>query len=83
MNELFIPGGMTVCADVWTIHYSKELWGDDVEEFRPERYFTGDFRKKPPPGLEFAFFRAGLHPQTPGGFAATAKLGAPPPDPLS
>lgn len=38
IGNTFIPGGLAVAADVWTVHYSKELWGDDADEFRPERF---------------------------------------------
>lgn len=33
----FIPKGMFVAADTWTIHYSREIWGDDADQFVPER----------------------------------------------
>ena len=32
-----IPPGTTVAADVWSVHYDPDVWGPDVEEFRPER----------------------------------------------
>lgn len=33
-----IPVGMTVNASPWPILRSKHIWGDDVLEFKPERF---------------------------------------------
>jgi cytochrome P450 len=33
---------MVVQPDVCSIHRSKELWGDDAEEFRPQRWLNTD-----------------------------------------
>jgi hypothetical protein len=29
---------MIIQANVWDIHYSSKLWGDNPEKFIPERY---------------------------------------------
>lgn len=35
---LVIPEGLVVLADNWTIQRNKEYWGEDADEFRPDRY---------------------------------------------
>lgn len=50
------PGGFTIMGRYfkegcilsvpsYTIHRDKDVWGEDVEEFRPERWFEGDKEK--------------------------------------
>lgn len=33
------PAGTTLSVPAYTIHHSKEIWGPDADEFRPERWF--------------------------------------------
>ncbi|KAI0509332.1 cytochrome P450 [Xylaria bambusicola] len=33
-----VPSGTVVGTSPWAIHLSPEVWGDDVDEFRPERW---------------------------------------------
>ena len=44
----FIPGGMTVGTSPWIIQRNKDVYGDDVEAFRPDcwlREDTGDMHR--------------------------------------
>ncbi|KAH0263400.1 cytochrome P450 family protein, partial [Aureobasidium melanogenum] len=44
----FIPAGTIVGANPWVVHRQKEVFGDDVEDFRPDRWLkedTGDMRR--------------------------------------
>lgn len=36
------PEGVTLSGSPWTLHHSRALWGDDVEEFKPERWLGDD-----------------------------------------
>jgi cytochrome P450 monooxygenase len=37
-NPVFIPKGTAVVMGTWAIHHDKDIWGDDVQEFKPERW---------------------------------------------
>ncbi|XP_039118106.1 cytokinin hydroxylase-like [Dioscorea cayenensis subsp. rotundata] len=37
-NKMVIPKGTNMWIDVVAMHHDEELWGDDVNEFRPERF---------------------------------------------
>ncbi|XP_020599986.1 uncharacterized protein LOC110039303 [Phalaenopsis equestris] len=36
-----VPAGTTVLINVWGIHRDPNLWGEDAEEFKPERHLKG------------------------------------------
>ncbi len=38
----YLPAGSVVGANPWVIHRNKEVYGDDVEGFRPERWMIED-----------------------------------------
>ncbi|PKH93511.1 hypothetical protein CRG98_049838, partial [Punica granatum] len=38
LGDLCIPKGLSVWIPVLAIHHSKELWGEDVNEFNPTRF---------------------------------------------
>ncbi|KAF1764836.1 hypothetical protein GCK72_004786 [Caenorhabditis remanei] len=37
-----IEEGTNVQVDTWTLHNDPKIWGDDVAEFKPERWESGD-----------------------------------------
>ncbi|GMR47284.1 hypothetical protein PMAYCL1PPCAC_17479, partial [Pristionchus mayeri] len=38
--------GDLIMTDTWSIHMDKEIWGEDVEEFRPERWLESSSRPR-------------------------------------
>ncbi|KAI1077430.1 cytochrome P450-like protein [Whalleya microplaca] len=42
----FVKGGTIVGCNAWVIHRSKEVFGDDVEAYRPERWLVNDKKDK-------------------------------------
>ena len=39
---LFFPEGTVLSVPTYTIHRDREVWGEDVEAFRPERWLERD-----------------------------------------
>jgi cytochrome P450 len=52
-SPIFVPKGTTVHYSVFVMHRRKDLWGDDAEEFRPERWENRKF------GWEYLPFNGG------------------------
>ena len=38
----YFPEGAVLSVPSYTIHRDPRVWGEDVEEYRPERWFDGD-----------------------------------------
>lgn len=38
----FVPGGTVVGCSAWVIHRRPEIWGDDVDTYRPERWLVDE-----------------------------------------
>ncbi|TCD71958.1 hypothetical protein EIP91_000090 [Steccherinum ochraceum] len=47
-GKYFIDKDMTIAANIWDIHRDPKVWGDDAEEFKPERMMNGKFEALPP-----------------------------------
>lgn len=59
LSPFFVPKGTPVSWDIYTMHRRKDLFGDDAEAFRPERWLDEDGRKGLRPGWEFLPFNGG------------------------
>lgn len=52
----FIPEGTVVGCNAWVVHRDKKVYGDDADEFRPERWMDADpARLRSMENLGFAF----------------------------
>ncbi|EFP13120.1 CRE-CYP-13A8 protein [Caenorhabditis remanei] len=38
IGDQLVEAGVDVQLDTWTLHHDKQIWGEDVEEFKPERW---------------------------------------------
>lgn len=38
LGGIQLQKGDNILTDTWSMHMDKEIWGEDAEEFRPERY---------------------------------------------
>ncbi|KAK0659902.1 Pisatin demethylase [Lasiodiplodia hormozganensis] len=48
IDGTYLPAGTVVGVNPWVVHRNKEVYGDDVEAFRPERWLkdnTGDMHR--------------------------------------
>ncbi|KAF7846486.1 hypothetical protein BT93_L4250 [Corymbia citriodora subsp. variegata] len=52
-SPVFVPKGTLVTYTVWSMHRRKDLWGEDAEEFKPERWQSAR------PGWEYLPFNGG------------------------
>ncbi|WVZ13653.1 hypothetical protein V8G54_011219 [Vigna mungo] len=43
LGELQIPKGLSIWIPVLAIHHSEELWGEDANEFNPQRFASKSF----------------------------------------
>ncbi|KAK8929521.1 hypothetical protein H634G_03911 [Metarhizium anisopliae BRIP 53293] len=44
-TKIFLPGGVSIGYSAYAMHHDKEIYGDDADAFRPERWFEADEAK--------------------------------------
>lgn len=42
IGEIVLPAGTDVGVNGWVTHYDRDVWGADVDEFRPERWIEAE-----------------------------------------
>ncbi|KAI0071730.1 bifunctional P-450/NADPH-P450 reductase [Panus rudis PR-1116 ss-1] len=47
-GKYFVQKGQEILINIYMVHRDPNLWGDDAEEFRPERMLDGKFEALPP-----------------------------------
>jgi cytochrome P450 len=58
-SPMFCPKGQTVMWSLYTMHRRKDYYGEDAEEFRPERWLDTPEKKGLRPGWEYLPFNGG------------------------
>ena len=58
-SPVFIPNGAIVGYGVYAMHRRKDLYGEDADEFKPERWLDRDGKKGLRPGWEYLPFNGG------------------------
>ncbi|KAK2645183.1 hypothetical protein Ddye_020378 [Dipteronia dyeriana] len=61
ISEISLPAGVDVVLPTLLIHHDPEFWGDDAEEFKPERFDEGISKASK---NQLAFFPFGWGPRT-------------------
>ncbi|XP_010666257.1 cytochrome P450 CYP72A616 isoform X2 [Beta vulgaris subsp. vulgaris] len=61
VGEIIIPAGVDVTLPTLLIHHDPEVWGDNVDEFNPERFSEGASKASKD---QLAFFPFGFGPRT-------------------
>lgn len=59
LGKYDVPQGTIIMLSVWAMHRSRELWGKDVDEFRPERFEKDDSEGKKVHPFAYIPFSAG------------------------
>jgi len=65
----YVPGGTIVGCSAWVIHRRPEIWGEDVDVYRPERWLPAkgvdaDEEEKRIKGMEGMMFQFGMGSRT-------------------
>ncbi|KAJ7501738.1 fatty acid hydroxylase [Mycena galericulata] len=47
-GKYFVKAGTPIILQVWNMHRDPAVWGEDAEQFRPERMLDGKFEALPP-----------------------------------
>jgi cytochrome P450 len=46
LDDKFVPGGTQICFDSWSFGRRKDVYGEDADVFRPERFTDASPEKR-------------------------------------
>lgn len=46
LNDVVVPKGVTLVINFFNLHRRKDIWGEDANEFNPERFLRGNEAKR-------------------------------------
>lgn len=67
IGDCYFPEGTTLSINPWAYHRDKDIWGQDADEFKPERWLTDDSAR-----LDKHFIPVRSLPQIPMGQSPTS-----------
>lgn len=42
VDDVFLPGGTIIGMNAWVVHHDKTIFGEDANDFRPERWIEAE-----------------------------------------
>jgi cytochrome P450 len=63
LGDTTYPAGVLLSMPIFFIHHDKELWGDDADEFKPERFSEGISKASKRKDRNAPFFPFGWGPR--------------------
>ncbi|KAF5948359.1 hypothetical protein HYC85_014316 [Camellia sinensis] len=74
LGGITLPEGVIVSLHVMLLHYDREIWGDDVKEFKPERFAEGVSKATKNNQASFSPFSSGPRHMVPAFYLCCSEM---------